>query len=135
MSIGKEQSYNRPLLLDFFHWYYLVAPKKIVEIWGNYLLANLRYYSIGLLVRTLFAHWHRDVEDYGRGFDFSRYLRVFTLNLISRGVGFVVRSVTILVGLLTELFIFVFGLLFLAFWLVAPLGVTASLAFGIGLLT
>jgi hypothetical protein len=126
---------NLNLLSALFYWYYAVATRNILYIWGGYLAANLHYFSVPLLLRTLFAHWHKDVEGYGRGFDFGRYFRVFTMNAVSRLVGACVRSVIIFVGVLFEVFIFIAGIAFFAFWLVAPVALIFAFLEGIALIS
>jgi hypothetical protein len=124
---------SKSVLAEFLFWYYFIAPRNILEIWGNYLRANFHYFSLPILLRTLFAPWHRDLASYGRGFDFETFFKVFSGNLVSRGVGFVVRSVTIIVGLSFELLIFFAGLFFLCFWLAAPFTLTAAFFYGLKL--
>lgn len=123
-----------PLPLEFVRWYYTIAPISILDIWGGYLAANLHYFSVLLLLRTLFAYWHKDIEGYGRGFDPGRYLRVFSMNMVSRGVGFIIRMVTIVFGLIIELLIVFLGIIFLIFWLLAPAIVIFMIVKGISLI-
>ena len=122
------------IITAFWTWYFIAAPKNIVEIWANFLKANLHYFSVLLLLRTLFAPWHRDKTGYGRGFDFKKYLEIWSLNMVARGVGFIIRSVTILIALVVEAFIMVVGLIFLSFWLLAPISLTAAFFWGLILL-
>jgi hypothetical protein len=129
VKIGYQAEHS--LLANFLHWYYGVAPKQIVRIWGGYLEACWHYFSVWLLLRTLLAPWRRDLTDYGRGFDFKRYLSVWLLNLVARFVGFVVRSVTIFIALLAQALIILAGISALTFWLLAPLILAYSLFTGI----
>ena len=122
------------IITAFWTWYFRVAPKNIVEIWANYLKANLHYFSVFLLLRTLFSPWHRDTSSYGRGFNFKRYMEVWSLNMVSRVVGLIVRAVTIIFAIFLEVFISAFGFLFLAFWLLAPVSLTATFFWGLFLL-
>src|SRR3989344_6954049 len=117
---------NRRENIRFFGWHYTFAPRQIIEIWIGFLAATLHYFSVGLLLRTLVSPWHRDTTGYGRGFDFKRYLSIWSLNMVSRGVGFIVRSVTIVLALLAEVLIAVIGLMFLALWFTAPLIIFVS---------
>ncbi len=103
----------------FLYWYIVIAPKNIVSIWRNYLAANLNYFSIGFLLRTLFAPWHRDTEIYG-GFDLTLYLRTAIVNSVSRIVGLLIRCVTIAIGLVVEFGIVMLGPVCLALWFTAP---------------
>ena len=135
MPANQTQTNNEilPLPLDFFRWYYSIAIRNIFSIWGGYLTATLHYFSISLLLRTLFGYWHKDIEAYGRGFDPARYARVLVMNMISRGVGFVIRASTIIFGLATELLLVVTGVLFLLVWLAAPVLIVAAVIKGFSL--
>lgn len=104
----------------FCYWYVAVAPRNIIAIWKDYLMANLNYFSIVFLLRTLIAPWHRDTETYGGGFDVALYARVIIVNTVSRIVGFLIRSTTILIGLAAEAGILGIGLLALALWFLVP---------------
>jgi len=120
----------RILLIDFLGWYYSDAIVGALKIWGNYLAANMRYFSVSDLLKSLLSPWHRDEADYGRGFDLNRYMKIWSMNMVSRGVGFVVRISVVTFALAMEIMILCFGLIFLAFWILAP--VTMTLAFLIG---
>lgn len=130
----KQIQLSPNIITAFWTWYFRVAPKNIVEIWANYLKANLHYFSVLLLLRTLFYPWHRDSTGYGRGFDFKRYLEVWSLNMVARGVGLIVRIVTITIALVLEVIIFALGFLFLAFWILAPVSLTVAFFWGFILL-
>lgn len=115
-----KSDFSGPAVFLFIWWYYFVAPVGILKIYRNYLVSNIHYFSIPLLLRTLLSPWHRDQEGYGRGFDFERFIRVWSMNMVSRGVGFVVRSFVVVFGLLAEIGILAAGLVIFFFWLIAP---------------
>lgn len=48
------------------------------------------------MLRTLIAHWHRDAVGYNRG-SLGDKAMALAWNLISRGIGFIVRSATLFV--------------------------------------
>jgi len=125
---------KRNLLTTFVDWHFHEATKGIIKAWRNFLIFNMRYFSIGELFRTLFSHWHRGSESYGRGFDFQRFFNVLLGNLISRFMGAIVRLVFIVIGLAVELFILVAGLVALLFWVLLPIWLAFGLLVGIGLL-
>lgn len=112
---------SRSVFLAFIYWYIAVAPRGIVVIWGDYLAANLNYFSVAFLLRTLLAPWHRDTETYEGGFDIIRYLRAAIVNTISRIVGLLIRATTILIALAAEAGILASGLLSLLLWFLAPI--------------
>ncbi len=108
------------LLLDFLFWYFVVAPKNIVKITGDFLVANINYFSMRLHFRTLFAYWHRDFEVYEGGVDIGKYFSMVVVNTMSRLVGSLIRSLTILLGILVEAIIGLFGAVTFVLWFSLP---------------
>lgn len=105
----------------FGKWYYGEAVRDILRRWKNFIIFALEYFSIPLLLKTLFAPWKRDITKKTRGFDFKKFIEYISFNLISRTIGFSVRIVTIFVGILFFLLIVVSGALFFLIWLFLPL--------------
>lgn len=119
----------------FLKWYYLKRVKKILRAWRNLLKFNIQYFSIPLLIKTLFSYWRNYHEDYGRGFDIKRYFSAFTFNAISRVLGAFIRSVIILIGCFVEFLIFLGGLIFLVVWLFLPFLLIGGFFLAIKILT
>lgn len=101
-------------------WLYFDVPRNILKVWKNFLLYNLEYFSIPLLLKTLFSHWRRYGYSYPRGFDIKGYLEVFTSNLISRILGAIMRTILIIVGVVAEIFIVFLGIAVFLGWLALP---------------
>ncbi|PIU14160.1 hypothetical protein COT20_02965 [bacterium (Candidatus Gribaldobacteria) CG08_land_8_20_14_0_20_39_15] len=125
---------KRNIFLLFIDWHFHRAALGIIKAWGNFLSFNLRYFSISGLCRTLFSHWRKISDSYGKGFDFQRFINAFLGNLISRFLGALVRLFLIIVGLAVEVFIFTFGLTIVLFWVLLPIWLALGLLAGIGLL-
>jgi len=115
-----EASQKIGIFSQWLIWHYIEIPKLLLKILKNYLVFNFNYFSIPLLLKTLFSHWRRYIEFYGRGFDLKRYFWAFSSNMISRTLGAIVRIFTILTGLVFEFFILVIGILIFLFWIVLP---------------
>jgi len=122
------------LVFQFIIWYFLEAPKEILKIWRNFLLFNFNYFSIPLLLRTLFSHWRKYKYSYGRGFDFNRYLNVFSFNAVSRAVGTVVRIFVIFVGLTCEILILILGVIIFIGWFMLPVFLIMGFYYGFKIL-
>jgi len=105
----------------FFAWYFKDVPKSILGIWRNFILFVSNYFSIILLLKTLFSPWKRISESYGRGFDFGKFISAFTLNFFSRIIGLCIRTVVIFCGILAEFFVLIIGAVFFVFWFILPL--------------
>lgn len=115
----------------YFYWHFLEAPRNILMAWKNFLKFGLNYFSIPLLLRTLFSPWHKYAWSYPRGFYPEKYLEVFVSNLISRILGAILRIFMIIVGILTEIFIILAGIIIFLVWIVLPLLLIAGLILGI----
>ena len=122
------------MLFQFISWYFFDIPKEILKAWRNFLLFNFNFFSITLLLRTLFSPWRKYKYSYGRGFDFKRYLNVFSFNMISRAIGAIVRIFVIIFGLICEFFVFLFGIIIFLGWLILPFLLFLGLYFGFKLL-
>jgi ATP-dependent Clp protease ATP-binding subunit ClpC len=109
------------LVLKYLQLHFLKGPKEIIRITVNFLIFIFHYFSIGLLFRTLFAHWKRIyLEKTVSGFIPSEWLNRLSFNVISRGIGFLVRVIIIFLGLIMEIFVLVLGMTVLGIWLVLP---------------
>ena len=129
-----EASPKRILVFQWIVWHYARAPKQIILGWFNFLSFIPRYFSFGTLLKTLFAHWRRYKDSYGRGFDIKVYARTFLLNIISRILGAIIRIVVIAAGLIVELFVFIIGLALFVFWFAWPLFVICGIYVGLVLI-
>jgi len=90
-------------------------------------------FSIGLLLRTLFSPFKRIQEEKKKGsFKFEDWGGAMIINLLMRFIGFLVRSVIIIMGLVFILLTVVIGVVALLFWLVLPGLVIFLIAFGLG---
>lgn len=117
----QEVSSKTNIFLLIFIWQFFDAPKSILKAWGNFLRFYLNYFSIFLLIKTLFSPWHRYRWAYPRGLDIWKYLEVFLSNLTSRFLGAILRIILIFVGLLVEIFIVLAGFIVLLGWILLPL--------------
>lgn len=105
----------------FWRWYYGEAVRDVLTGWKNFIIFSLEYFSIPLLLRTLFAPWKRDITKRPRGLDLQKLFEYISFNLVSRSIGFSVRFLTILVGILFFFVVVILGGLFFIFWLFLPL--------------
>ncbi len=118
----------------YFYWHYGPGFKGLLRIWKNFLLFGYNYFSIGLLLNTLFSPWHRISSSYGRGFDAAVWTRVFMENMISRTLGAIVRSIVISIGLTAEMIILTIGAGLVVIWILLPLAVPVAIITSLGLI-
>jgi len=129
-----EQAAERKIIFHkFIEWYFFEHPQRIIRGWKNLLKFNLEYFSIPLLLKTLFSPWKRYRWSYGRGFDLRRYLEAFVSNAISRGLGAILRIFLIIIGIGVEFLLLIGGIIGLILWFIWPIVLVAGMALGIWL--
>jgi hypothetical protein len=126
------------LFLSIVHhyltWHYSRAFLEIFHVWLNLMWFVVHFFSIPLLLRSLFSPWKRISEGRGDKWSLEDLAGYLVIGLVSRIIGFVLRLSIIVVGLIS-LFIVVFGgFAVYVFWLAAPLVIIGLLASGITLL-
>jgi hypothetical protein len=119
------------IILQYLIWQFFDVPRQLLLAWKNFLLFNLNYFSVPLLLRTFFSPWRRYKWSYGKGFDARRYLEVFFSNLTSRILGAIVRSFLVAAGLIVEILIIFSGLIAFFGWLLLPLLLIWGFIFGL----
>ncbi len=114
------------LLAHFLKWYFSDGPKLFWKMIESIITRIYDNFSIEYLFKTLFAPWKRDVLS-ARNISLQQKMQLSLWNLVSRIVGFVIRSVTILIGIfLTSIISFI--LLFLyCFWFLIPVAIVILL--------
>lgn len=108
------------IILDYFLWHYGRAIKQGLNAWKNILWFFANFFSITLLLKTLFQPWKRIFERSGQGFDPGRFFEAIIINTMMRLVGFVMRSIVLIIGIATEIIAVFLGILFLCVWLAGP---------------
>ncbi|GBD34062.1 hypothetical protein HRbin34_00376 [bacterium HR34] len=119
------------LIFEYFKWHYLEKSKYYFLIWKNLLSFLWSYFSILHLLKTLFTPWHAYREEYGSLLDFKKNIEAFIINNFARFLGFVVRSVVIIVGLTSELAVLISGIIFFIIWFALPFIMTFILIFSL----
>ena len=122
------------IFLQALIWQFFDVPKEILKGWRDFLLFNLNYFSVPILLRTFISPWHRYSYSYGKIFEVWKNIQVFVFNVMSRVIGAILRSVFIIIGILAEILIILIGIIILLGWLVLPFFLFFSLIFGIKLL-
>ncbi len=116
MLINVKQS----IIVQFWVWYYTEAVKSLIKIWFDFIRFVKEYYSIPLLLKTLFSPWRRDITKKPRGFDLKKLFEALAFNAISRGFGFIARFFTIMLGLINLFGVLILGFLALILWIFLP---------------
>ena len=128
-----RQSFLKNLGGQALVWQFWDVPKEILKGWRNFLAFNLNYFSLPILLKTFFSHWHRYRYSYGKTFEIWENIEVFVFNIMSRIIGAILRTFLIILGLITEVLIFFIGFIVFFSWLILPVLLLAGLLFGLKL--
>ena len=118
----------------YIHWLYSEGFREFFRAWMNYHWFLYHFFSVGVLLPTLFAPWHRLQERKKRGFDIGEIASRIIINLVLRLIGFVMRLVVLALAVLSQVGLFFLGaFLFFAF-ITSPVFVPAAFLSGLLLL-
>jgi len=113
------------ILKNLFVWVYFIAPLQFIKIWSNFIWFLYNFFSIHLLLTTLFSKWHR-IGEVRQQRGFEAIFSAFVINPLMRIVGFIIRSIVIIAGLVMVLTAILIGLaLFIVWFLLFPLIIIA----------
>lgn len=117
------------LLMEFFSWWYTSgwiqfsksAKNRVIEIW------NL--FSIPILLRTMFSPWKRIQTNPGKSL--QSHMQALLDNIISRLVGFSIRILTILAGLICIVLVLVLSAVSVVLWPLVPVLAPVLIVWGL----
>jgi len=115
-------------------WHYSRAFYEMFRVWLNLLEFVVQFFSIPQLMRSWVAPWKRMTEERTKKWDFEDLAGVIIINILSRVVGALLRTIIICIGLVSLLITTVGGFVVYAFWVAAPLAIFLLLALGVGFL-
>ena len=107
-------------LVGILSWWYGNGWLGRINILKNRLKALADFFSVGLLITTLFAPYKQISAGVIAG-SINDKIRAFFDRLLSRFIGAFVRAFVIIFGLITMFLQSLFGIVVLIFWLIMPL--------------
>ena len=107
-------------LVGLLSWWYSDGWIDRVRMMRNRLISVADFFSIGLLVSTLFSPF-RQISADSTAMSLSDHIHIFFDKLLSRIIGSIVRSFMIITGLIVMLFQSILGIIILSSWLIIPL--------------
>lgn len=103
--------------LSYFLWHYTKGFASVLSAWLNIFRAFARLFSVGELLLTIISPWKRDVTPKTwRGFRPLETLNRFLMNIFSRMMGAIVRSIVIAFGVMALALALVSGAIFSIIW-------------------
>lgn len=111
-----------PLLIVYIRWHFGTAFQEMYEFWKNLSWFGYHFFSIPLLVKTLFRPIYRINESTapGTGLNLELFFENLTFNVMARVVGFILRLFLIFCGGVYQLIIVIIGPILFLIWLFLP---------------
>ena len=107
--------------MDFISWHYSLGVDYYIKSVVSTIKWFLHYFSIPLLLKTLFSPWKRMVTiDTSPGFNFQKRFEAFTFNAVSVVIGFITRVILIVSGIVFVFVAALGGAIGFLFWLILP---------------
>lgn len=108
------------IISRWVNWHFIGMPAFLFSIYKNYLAFNLEFFSVPLLLSTLFSPWRRELWAGTSRFDLGQFFEALIYNIFSRLMGAMLRLALIIVGIALELFILVIGLATIGLFVAIP---------------
>lgn len=108
------------LIPYYISWHYTVAILGLFQTWKNFIWFFFNYFSISVLLRTLFQPFERIEDRYKKGMQPREIFESIIFNLISRVVGFVMRIVVIVFGIFVIMISVLAGIVIFVLWILMP---------------
>lgn len=115
-------------------WHYSRAFLEIFHVWLNLMWFIVHFFSLPQLLRSWLAPWRRMSEGRGNKWSFEDLAAFLIIGLLSRLIGFILRTCVIVAGLVALTLTVIGGFAVYLFWVVAPLAIIVLIGFGITLL-
>lgn len=106
------------MILKYLKWHFIEIPKRIVKVFGNFIWFGYNFFSINYCFKTLFNPWKKIAWSYKGG---SSRFEVFTSNMVSRIMGFLMRSFIVLLWIIYEFIIISMTTFSVLIWISIPL--------------
>jgi len=107
------------LLTAFLFWWYGPGWAKQASDVKELLASTTDYFSIPLLVKSLFSPFRQISAGRVQG-SIDVMFRAFIDKTVSRFIGAMIRTIIIIIGIITNLAIIIFGSLKLIIWPIVP---------------
>jgi len=119
---------------NYLLWHYSRAFLEIFHIWLNFLWFIIHLFSIPQLLRSWIAPFKRITEERKPGFSLENIATVIIINIVSRLIGFFIRTIIMVLGVTVLGLVVAGGFLSYVLWLVAPVLIIGLTALGLALI-
>jgi hypothetical protein len=113
--------YNKIMfIVGILSWWYGPGWRERISIMREYVDSTMDFFSIGLLLKTLFSPFRQISAGKVSG-PLAVQMRAFADRLISRMIGGLIRSVMVVVGICAIILTTIVGCIGLVLWAFVPL--------------
>ena len=122
------------IIRDYFVWHYTTAWFLLWGVWRNFLWFVIHFFSLPQLMRSWLAPFKRITERRGDKFDLEDLASYVIIGFLSRIIGALVRTVIIVIGLITLALTVLGGFVVYLLWALVPFLIIGILGMSISLL-
>lgn len=119
------------ILHHYLIWHYSRGFLEWFHVWGNLLWFIVHFFSLPLMVRSWLSPWKRMTEPRQKAWDIEDWASSLFINILSRFIGAIMRTIMILVGLFALVLLLAAGTLITLGWAVAPALIILLLILGV----
>lgn len=116
------------IALDYFYWWYVGGFLRLLKYLKSFIVILADNFSVRILVKTFFQPWKRDMTP-TKGLSLDKRFKVWGWNLIARGFGMVIKSVTFFIFLIIFLILLIIELFVIVIWLFYPLVILGGIGY------
>jgi len=114
------------ILVGLFQWWYSLGIVAFTARLKRMLLSTLDFFSVGILLKTLFNPFRQIVGVSANG-SLAMQFRAFVDTVISRFIGMLIRLATLAIGLIAIFIQLIISALAIIVWALMPIIPLASL--------
>ena len=115
----------------YVQWHYTIALNDFYRLWSNALWFIRHFFSISVLLHTLFLPFERLHETYEKGFNLENFFAALVVNTLMRIVGAIVRLFFVALGIIFLAFVCLAGFVTLFIWFLFPIAIALLFIMGL----
>jgi len=123
------------LTYQYVRWHYTQGVVDLVNNVINFLWFVYNFFSIPLLLRTMFVPFHRLEEQAMKGLHLEQWAQAMLVTTLMRFVGALLRTFLILIALVFLALVFAGGFALLIVWIAMPLVLIFLVTMGVALVS
>jgi len=124
-----ESGNKKNIITLWLVWQFYEMPKFLLGVWKNYILFASNYFSLPILLKSLFSPWRKYRWNYPKVINVAEFLNTLISNTFSRFMGALMRIFLIAAGIIFQIFVIFAGLIIFLAWILTPFIIIAAFIF------